>query len=128
MPDRENERKEKVAIVGASADRSKYGNRALRGFLAAGYEVYPVNPNYEELEGVRCYPSLDALPVKPDIITIYTPPRVTEKLVPAIAKVGAREVYFNPGSENDEVKRLAAEHGLNAVFACSVMARAFFTD
>ena len=128
MPDRENERKEKVAIVGASADRSKYGNRALRGFLAAGYEVYPVNPNYEELEGVRCYPSLDALPVKPDIITIYTPPRVTEKLVSAIAKVGAREVYFNPGSENDEVKRLAAEYGLNAVFACSVMARAFFTD
>lgn len=118
----------KIAIVGASNDRTKYGNRALRGFLAAGYEVFPVNPNLTEVEGVKCLPNLAALPAKPDIITVYTPPTVTEKLVEQIAAVGAPEVYFNPGSENDKVRELATKLNIPAIFACSVMARAFFVD
>ncbi len=122
------QKSEIVAIIGASPDRHKYGNRALRGFAAAGYTVWPVNPNYEEIEGHKCSPSLDKLPGKPDIISIYTPPPITVKLMPAIARVGAAEVYFNPGSENEQVQQLAAELGVNAIFACSVVARAFFTD
>ncbi|MFA4986649.1 MAG: CoA-binding protein [Candidatus Brocadiia bacterium] len=118
----------KVAIVGASNDRSKYGNRALRGFKAAGYSVYPVNPNCTEVEGLPCYPDLASLPVKPDIITVYTPPRVSAALVPQIAKIGAAEVYFNPGSEDEEVMRLAKQYNVAAIFACSVLARAFFAD
>ncbi|GAB4150910.1 MAG: CoA-binding protein [Planctomycetota bacterium] len=120
--------KTRVAIVGASPDRTKYGNKALRGFAAAGYEVYPINPNYDEIEGFKCYRNLDELPIRPDIITLYTPPPITEKLVSGLGKYGASEIYFNPGTENDRVKELAEEQGLPAIFACSVMARAFFTD
>ena len=119
---------QKVAIIGASTDRSKYGNRAVRGFIAAGYDVYPINPNCTQIEGIKCYHSLNDLPVTPDIITVYTPPRVTEKLVEHIAKVPAKEVYFNPGSENPRVKELTVKFGLDTIFACSVVARAFFTD
>ena len=120
--------KETVAILGASSNRSKYGNRAVRGFIAAGFEVFPINPKSEEIEGVKCCPSLNALPCTPDILTIYTPPKVTEKLMDQIARVNAREVYFNPGCENDTVKARASELSINAIFACSIIARAFFTD
>ena len=123
----ENE-KTKIAIVGASVDRTKYGNRALRGFLAAGYDVYPINPSLETVEGVKCYPTLSSIPIKPDIVSVYTSPSITEKLVAQIAEVHAEEVYFNPGSENENVKRLAKDLKVNAIFACSVIAHAFFVD
>jgi uncharacterized protein len=120
--------KKRVAIIGASPERMKYGNRAVRGFLAAGYEVFPINPKYEIIEGIKCFSSIEALPQKPDIVSVYTPPVVSEKLIPAIAQSGAAEVYFNPGSENDKVKELATQYKIPAIFACSIVARAFFTD
>lgn len=123
-----HESKKRIAIVGASADRSKYGNRALRGFIAAGYDAYPVNPSLGMVEGVKCYPTLASLPVKPEIISVYTPPQITEKLLPQIAQVGAAEVYFNPGSESDAVRQLATQLKVPAIFACSVVARAFFVE
>ncbi|MDZ7815736.1 MAG: CoA-binding protein [Planctomycetota bacterium] len=110
---------EKIAIIGASTDRAKYGNRALRGFDMAGYDVLPVNPNYDEIEGIKTYPDLESLPDKPDIISVYTPPKVTLKLVSQIAEVGAKEIYFNPGSADDEVKEKARESGLDVLYGCS---------
>ena len=121
-------KKESVAILGASTNRQKYGNRAVRGFAAAGYEVYPINPSCDEIESIKCYPNLASLPAKPDIISIYTPPVITEKLMEQIAAVKAGEVYFNPGCENDAVKEKAAALGIDAIFACSIVARAFFQD
>ena len=112
-----------VAILGASADHSKFGNKAVRAFLAKGYDVYPVNPKGGELEGLRVYPSLAAIPadVKLDRISVYLPPAVGLKAVPDTAARGCDELWLNPGSESDELVEAAEKQGLNVIQACSIV-------
>ncbi len=112
-----------VAILGASADRSKFGNKAVRAFLARGYEVYPVNPKGGEVEGLTVYKSLADIPadVKLDRISVYLPPAVGLKTLPEIAIRGCGELWLNPGSESDELVEAAEKQGLNVVQACSIV-------
>src|SRR5215475_1888840 len=103
-----------VAILGASADRSKFGNKAVRAFLARGYTVYPVNPKGGEVEGLAAYKSLAEIPadVKLDRISVYLPPAIGLKALPEIAARGAGEVWLNPGSESDEIVAAAQKLGI----------------
>ena len=65
-----------VAVVGASADRSKYSNKSVRAHLAQGWTVYPVNPKGGEIEGLQAYPSITDVPQPLDRVTLYLPPAV----------------------------------------------------
>lgn len=117
-----NPQKPTVAILGASHDRNKFGNKSVRAHLQQGYEVFPVNPNAEEVEGLRAYPSLDAVPVEHlDRISIYVPPQIGLTLLEDIQRKGAKEVWFNPGSDSDEVIARAHELGINVIQACSIV-------
>ena len=110
-----------VVILGASADRKKFGNKSLRAYQHQGYAVYPVNPRETEIEGARVYKSVSDVPVRPDIVTIYLPP---EKLLPLLAGIAAKgcdELWLNPGTESDAVLAEAARLGLKVVQACSIV-------
>ncbi len=111
-----------VAIIGASSDRSKYGNKAVRAFLQQGYAVYPVNPRETKIEGLNCYPSIGDVPVRPFKVSVYLPPPVVLKILPDIAAKGCDELWLNPGTESDEVLAAAEKLGLNVVQACSIVA------
>ena len=111
-----------VAVIGASNDRAKFGNKALRAFRQQGYTVYPVNPNETEIEGLRAYPGIGDVPVRPQQITVYLPPPVLLKLLPEIAAKGCDELWLNPGTESDEVLAEAERLGLNVIQACSIVA------
>jgi predicted CoA-binding protein len=113
-----------IAILGASTDRSKFGNKAVRAFVARGFTVYPVNPKATEIEGLTAYPSLAAIPaeVKLDRISLYLPPPIGLKMVPEIAARGCDELWLNPGSESDELVAAAESAGLNVIQACSIVA------
>lgn len=112
-----------VAILGASADRSKFGNKAVRAFLAKGYIVYPVNPKGGEVEGLPVRQSLADIPpdVKLDRISVYLPPPVGLKMLPQIVARGCNELWLNPGSESDELVAAAEKQGLNVIQACSIV-------
>ncbi len=111
-----------VAIIGASADSSKFGNKAVRAFRQQGFTVYPVNPKESAIEGIACYASIAEVPVRPDKISVYLPPPVVLKLLPAIASKGCDELWLNPGTESDEVLAAAEKLGLNVIQACSIVA------
>src|SRR5262245_24681240 len=113
-----------VAILGASSDRSKFGNKAVRAFLTKGYTVYPVNPKGGEIEGLPVRHSLaDIAPdVKLDRISVYLPPAVGLKMLPQIVARGCNELWLNPGSESDELVAAAEKAGLNVIQACSIVA------
>src|SRR5688572_24241887 len=103
-----------VAVIGASSNRSKFGNKAVRAFQQQGYTVYPVNPNEAEVEGLATFKSIEEVPVRPEKVTVYVPPPVLVKLLPDIAAKGCDELWLNPGTESDEVLAEAERLGLNA--------------
>lgn len=111
-----------VAIVGASADRSKFGNKSVRAHLAQGYEVFPINPKGGEIEGLMAYASLADVPAERlDRVSMYVPPAVGLKLLDEIAAKGCDELYLNPGSDSDELVEAARQRGLNPIVACSIV-------
>ena len=111
-----------VAVIGASNDRRKYGNKSLRAHLAQGYEAYPVNPNEAEVEGLKAYSRLSDIPIDHlDRITVYVPPHVGITLLEEIKQAKADEVWFNPGSESPELMKRAEQLGLDITMACSIV-------
>jgi len=113
--------KRTVAIVGASADHSKYSNKSVRAHLAQSWEVYPVNPKGGEIEGLRVCTSLEEIPVKLDRVTLYLPPSLGVKMLPAIAAAQPAEFFVNPGAESDELVAEARKLGLDPILACSIV-------
>ena len=103
------------AVVGASTDRAKYGNKVLRVYIQRGRPVYPVNPRADEVEGLKSYPSLAALPEKPQGISIVTPPAVSEQVVEEAARLGITHLWMQPGAESAAAISRAAELGLQLI-------------
>src|SRR3984957_2612293 len=110
-----------VAIIGASNDRNKYGNKAVRAYVQQGYQVFPVNPRETEIEGLPAFKTIGDVPVRPQMISVYLPPPVLLKILPDIAAKGCDELWLNPGTESDEVLAEAERLGLNVIQACSIV-------
>ena len=105
----------------ASNDRNKFGNKAVRAYLRQGYQVYPVNPHAETIEGLSVFRSVTEVPVRPAMVSVYVPPPTLLKLLPEIAAKGCDELWLNPGTESDEVVAEAERLGLNVIQACSIV-------
>ena len=110
-----------VAVIGASGDRRKFGNKAVRAFLAQGYTVIPVNPHEPEIEGLKAYPSVLDIPGPVDMVTVYVHREVGVRVMPEIAAKGIKEVWLNPGADDDAVLDAARAAGLEPIVACSIM-------
>jgi predicted CoA-binding protein len=115
------------AVVGASTDRRKYGNKVLRAYLQAGRRVYAVSPNADEVEGQPCYPDLASLPERVHGVSIVTPPKVTESIVEQAAQHGVPFLWMQPGAESPKVIQRAAELGLTLIHSgpCVLVAQGF---
>jgi len=111
-----------VAVIGASSNRSKFGNRALRAYERHGYTVLAINPNEREVEGHQTYASVLDVPGPIDIATVYVQPRVGVAVMEQLAKKGVPEVWLNPGSDSDQVVERARQLGLKIIQACSIIA------
>ncbi len=115
--------KPSAAILGASADRSKFGNKAIRAHLQQGYDVYPVNPKGGQIEGLPVYKSLAEVPVERlQRVSVYLPPKIGLAMLDEIAAKGCDELWLNPGSESDEILTKAQALGLEPIQACSIVA------
>jgi predicted CoA-binding protein len=111
-----------VAVIGASRDRHKFGNRAMRAYQQQGYTVIPINPNETEVEGIKTYASVLDVPGPIDMATFYVPPPIGERVIDEVARKGIHEVWLNPGADGDEVVARAKALGLNPIIACSIVA------
>ncbi len=110
-----------VAVVGASSDRSKFGNKALRAFQAEGYTVIPINPNEREVEGLTTYATVLDVPGAIDMATVYVQPDVGLQLLPEFEQKQIAEIWINPGAESDELLTEARRRKLNVIAACSIV-------
>ena len=110
-----------VAVVGASSDRSKFGNKALRAFQAEGYRVIPINPNEREVEGLATYASVLDVPEPIEMATVYVQPAVTLGLLDEFERKKIPEIWINPGAEDAEVINEARRRKMKLIFACSIV-------
>lgn len=103
------------AVVGASSDRRKYGNKVLRVFLQNEYSVVPVNPNAAHVEGHESFADLTKIPERPLSISIITPPAVTEQVVQQAIAIGVQHVWLQPGAESATAIELCEDAGINII-------------
>ncbi|MCH7916743.1 MAG: CoA-binding protein [Planctomycetes bacterium] len=103
------------AVVGASRDRAKYGNKVLRAYLQNDREVYPVNPNSEEVEGLATFPDLASLPQPVRGISVITKPDVTERIVEQAAELGIKHIWMQPGAESEKAVKRAEQLEMNVI-------------
>ncbi|MGE4283465.1 MAG: CoA-binding protein [Clostridia bacterium] len=112
----------KWAVVGATENHEKYGYKIYKKLKSKGYMVYPINPNYSEIEGDKCYSNLQELPELPDVIDMVVAPKHGIKTVEEAAKLGIKNIWLQPGTVNDELLQLAEQKGINTVQACVLVA------
>lgn len=110
------------AVVGASENPEKFGYKIYNKLKSKGYTVYPVNPNYDTINGDKCYKDLSSLPEKPDVIDMVVAPKHGKKVIEEAAELGIRDIWLQPGTYDDELMKLIEEKGLNAVQACVLVA------
>lgn len=115
------DKKNTFAVVGVSRNPEKYGHQVFKDLRNAGYKVYCVNPEADEVLDEECYPSIEALREKPDVVDIVVPPRVTEQVVKTCKKLGITKVWMQPGSESEVAIAFCREHGIEVIHGVCVM-------
>ena len=110
-----------VAIIGASSDRRKFGNKALRAFAHQGHTVVPINPHEREIEGHRSYATVLDVPGTIDMATVYVPPEIGVGVMDELAQKKVGEVWLNPGADGSAVVERARQLGLKTIQACSII-------
>lgn len=113
----------RILIIGASTNREKFGNKAVRAFQRQGHEVFPVNPRADVIEGLRCYHTIADVPGPIDRASLYLPPKLGIDAVRELAARGdVAELWVNPGAESPELIAEASRLGFRPVQACSIIA------
>ena len=110
-----------VAVIGASSNRQKFGNRAVRAFQRQGYTVIPINPHEQQVEGLKTYRSVLDVPGAIDMATMYVPPEIGEQVIEQIAQKRIGEVWLNPGAESDALIARARALDIQPIVACSIV-------
>jgi len=111
-----------VAVIGASHDRRKFGNRAVRAFQEQGYVVVPINPHERDVEGLKAYASVLDFPGTIDMASFYVPPDIGQQVIGEVARKGIAEVWLNPGAESEALVSQARALQIQPILACSIVA------
>ena len=111
-----------VAVIGASNNRRKFGNRAVRAFTRQGYTVVPIHPHEREVEGLKAYGSVLDVPGPIDMASFYVPPAIGERVIEEVARKRIPEVWLNPGAESDALVARARALSIEPIVACSMIA------
>ncbi len=111
-----------IGILGATAKKNKYGYKVLKNLKKRGFDtLYPINPNYEEIEGFKCYDDLKSIPDKIDLLVFIVPPSVGLRVLRDVSTLGLKNVWFQPGAESKEIEEFCRKYNLNYSFYRCIM-------
>lgn len=113
------------AVVGASSDKGKYGYKVFKKLIDLDYKAYPVNPNADIILEEKVYDTLKDLPEKPDVVSIVTPPKVTEKIVKQCKKLGIEKVWMQSGAESKEAIKFCNQNDIDLINGQCIIIKAY---
>ena len=116
------EQNTRIALIGASNDPTKFGNQIYRNLRNKGYNIIPINPKEKKIEGDRAYASIDMMDRLPDIVNFVVPPQIAIKVAQKAIDLGITHLWFQPGSESDELEELLRKnHGIKYLINSCIM-------
>ena len=119
-----------VAVIGASADRERFSNKAVRAFVEEGYIVFPVHPKEEKIEGLKAYKSVKDVPDKVDFVSVYLNPEISLKieLAKQLKEKGIKAAILNPGAESEALVKSLEKEGIKVLQECSIRGLGRYPD
>ncbi len=111
----------KIAVVGATDNKEKYGYKVYVNLKAKGYKVYGVNPRRPKIEGDITYASLKELPEMPDLVVTVVPPKVTEEIVKQAKELGIKKIWMQPGSESEKAIGFCKRNNIKVIYNSCIM-------
>jgi predicted CoA-binding protein len=112
---------ETVIILGASPNRNRFSHKAQLALLANGHTPVPVNPRYEQIDGIQCYPGVRSVQQDIDTVTIYVRADILETMIEDIVHISPKRVIFNPGAESREAANRFESVGIRVQNACTLV-------
>ena len=106
------------AVIGANQNPGKFGNKIYKRLKSLGYEVYPVNPRFETIDGDICYGNLSSLPILPEVIDMVVAPQFGKPYIEEAAKLGIKYIWFQPGTFGKELFEIIKTQGMEVIQAC----------
>jgi len=110
-----------VAILGASTNPERYANKAQKLLMDKGYNVYPINPNYEQIENISCFKRITDVKNEIHTLTVYMNPEKFKMVLPEVIKKKPKRIILNPGSESVEIKNILSSKNISAIEACTLV-------
>ena len=108
-------KKNSIALVGASNNPKKYGNKILLDLLDKGHIVFPINKNENQIEGLKSYKNVSDLPSLPSIINFVVPPNEGIEVTKDLVKKGYDNFWYQPGAESIEISNLLESNKKNFI-------------
>jgi predicted CoA-binding protein len=115
------EEKRNVAVLGASPNPDRYSNEAVRLLASYDYRPLPVNPAFDEIEGLTCFPTLAEIGEPVHTITLYLRAARSTPLIDEILAANPQRIIMNPGAENDALSEAASSAGIEVVEGCTLV-------
>lgn len=100
----------KLAIAGVSRNPKKFGYHVIEGLTKNGYSVLPVNPNADEILGIKCYGRVEDLPDDISSLLILTPKHETDKVLVSAIKKGIKNIWIQQGASSPDSLKIAEDY------------------
>lgn len=106
------------AVVGATNKKNKYGYKIVKILDENDYNVYPINPSLDEIDGIKVYENLSEIEDDIDVVDIVVNPQIGKHVMKEVNKLGINYVWLQPGTRSDEIRDFAEENGIKIVESC----------
>jgi hypothetical protein len=110
-----------IAVVGSFRNQDKYAYKIFKKLKCLGYQVYPVNPSIDYLEGSKCYKNISSIPDSLDAADIVTPPHVTERILKECKDKGVKKVWLQPGAESKAAVNYCRDNNILVIYNLCLM-------
>ena len=124
MIDSLKNKKNLIALIGASNDKNKYGNKILLDLISKGHNVVPINSKEDSIVGLKSYSNVSELSEKPSIINFVVPPNIGFQLTKDLVESDYDNFWYQPGAESEEISALLDSKNKNYIDDKCIMVEA----